>query len=273
MPNDVCKQNISGHVGFFEEAESMKKEGWRLLDLEYGDPYLNMAVEEAIARKVGERVAPCTIRFWRNRNTVVIGCFQSVKMEVNLKACRDIGAVIVRRFTGGGAVYHDLGNLNYALSLPRNNRPMWSDFFGAFSLSVIEALETLGLCARLKSMNTIQVNRRKIAGAAGCMRWGTIFCHGSMLVETNIEVLQRVLNVRRGTNRCRYVRSIPRRVTSLRRELRRRILIEEVKAALTKGFEKICSTNLIEGRFTEEEKRLAAKLYSKYSTNDWNFKM
>jgi len=93
-------------------------ETWRLLDVEYrDDPFMNMSVEEAIPREVGEGKAPNTVRFWHNSNTIVLGCFQSATLEVNFDACKETGTTVVRRFTGGGAVYHDAGNLNYAVSL------------------------------------------------------------------------------------------------------------------------------------------------------------
>src|SRR5436309_15265111 len=82
---------------------------------------MNLAVEEAIPRMVGEGKSPSTVRFWHNSNTIVIGCFQSAKLEVNMQACKETGTEIVRRFTGGGAVYYDSGNLNYAISLPKGH--------------------------------------------------------------------------------------------------------------------------------------------------------
>src|SRR5256885_2711764 len=102
-------------------------ETWRLVDLEYrDDPFMNMSVEEAIPRAVGEGKAPNTVRFWHNSNTIVLGCFQSALLEVNFDACKETGTTVVRRFTGGGAVYHDAGNLNYAISL-RKGHPLVPD--------------------------------------------------------------------------------------------------------------------------------------------------
>src|SRR5438876_12113124 len=95
-------------------------ETWRLVDLEYrDDPFMNMSVEEAIPRAVGESKAPNTVRFWHNSNTIVLGCFQSAPLEVNFDACKETGTTVGRRFTGGGAVYHDAGTMNYAISLKR----------------------------------------------------------------------------------------------------------------------------------------------------------
>src|SRR3989449_11066818 len=84
---------------------------------------MNLAVEEAIPRVVGEGKAPSTVRFWHNSNTIVIGCFQSAKLEVNMEACKETGTEIVRRFTGGGAGCYDRGELDYSRFLPER-RPL-----------------------------------------------------------------------------------------------------------------------------------------------------
>src|SRR3989449_6253460 len=98
-------------------------ETWRLVDQEYRDnPSMNLAVEEAIPRMVGEGKAPSTVRFWHNSNTIVIGCFQSAKLEVNMDACKETGTEIVRRFTGGGAGYHDSGDFKYGILLRKSHR-------------------------------------------------------------------------------------------------------------------------------------------------------
>src|SRR5438132_13995811 len=98
-------------------------ETWRLIDLEYRDnPFMNLAMEEAIPRVVGEGKAPSTVRFWHNSNTIVIGCFQSAKLEVNMEACKETGTEIVRRFTGGSAVHPESGYLNDAIALREGHR-------------------------------------------------------------------------------------------------------------------------------------------------------
>jgi len=253
----------------------MKGQKWRLLDLEYEDPYMNLAVEEAIPRKVGERVAPNTIRFWRNKNVVVIGHFQQVALEVNFEACKKYGTKIVRRFTGGGAVYHDQGNLNYAISLTKDHPLVHDDFsinFRNFLLGIIEGVKILGLNADFKPINKIQVNGRKISGAAGCLKWGTLFFHGSILVSSNLSVLSKVLNASRDDFVGCYVRSVRDRVTTIQNELGTNVSIEEVKKALKIGLEKSYGVKVVEGRLREEERGLAEELYHrKYSTEKWNF--
>ncbi|MEM3571714.1 MAG: hypothetical protein QW589_07300 [Candidatus Bathyarchaeia archaeon] len=95
----------------------MKELRLRLLEIEYSDPYMNLALEEAIFRKLFNGESQATLRFWRNFSAVVIGRFQCISLEVNEEACKRYGIQIVRRITGGGAVYHDEGNLNYSIFL------------------------------------------------------------------------------------------------------------------------------------------------------------
>src|SRR5260370_42684265 len=99
-------------------------ETWRLIDLEYRDnPFMNLAVEEAIPRVVGEGKSPSTVRFWHNSNTIVIGCFQSARLEVNIEACKETKTEIVRRFTGGGRRYTAERDLYKVLHCRGGERP------------------------------------------------------------------------------------------------------------------------------------------------------
>lgn len=252
-----------------------KEDIWRLLDLEYDNPYMNLSVEEAIPRKVGEGVAPNTIRLWRNPNTVVIGYFQSAMLEVNFEACKKFGTNVVRRFTGGGAVYHDYGNLNYAISLHRNHSLVRSDIletFKALASGVIKGLNTLGISVRHEPINSLQVNGWKIGGAAGSIKWEALFYHGSILVNSNLNLLSKVLNTSEEKRESKYVHSVRKNVSTLSIELQRDVSILEVKEALTKGFEKTFAIKLVKGELTDEEKDLTQKLFEeKYSTDEWNF--
>src|SRR6059036_4179579 len=137
-------------------------ETWRLVDHEYRDnPSMNLAVEEAIPRMVGEGAAPSTVRFWHNSNTIVLGCFQSAQLEVNFDACKQTGTQVVRRFTGGGAVYHDAGNLNYAISLREGHPVIPKDdnlqlVFRRLSEGTVKGLRDLGVSAEFEPINDIQ---------------------------------------------------------------------------------------------------------------------
>ncbi len=253
-----------------------EEEVWRLLDLEYESAFRNLAVEEAIPTSVGKGTVPNTIRFWRNTNAVVIGCFQSVALEANPEACKLHGTTIVRRFTGGGAVYHDHGNLNYSIALQQNHCLVTNDLsetFRTLSLAVAAGLESLGARVEYESPNTLQINGRKIAGAAGAIRKGFVFFHGSILVDTDLGVLSEVLSPASQFSPKRYVRSVRRDVSNLSIEIARRLTIQEVKYALRRGFEKAFTLKLTDGSLTEEEKLVSDTLLEeKYSQETWNFK-
>jgi lipoate-protein ligase A len=251
-------------------------EAWRLVDVEYRDnPFMNLAVEEAIPRVVGEGKAPSTVRFWHNSNTIVIGCFQSAKLEVNMEACKKTGTEIVRRFTGGGAVYHDSGNLNYAISL-RKGHPLvpnqdLQSVFQKLSKGTIEGLRKLGVKAEFQPVNDIQVEGKKVSGAAGSIRWNSVFHHGCILVNSDLSILGRVLNVPRVKLEDRHVASVRKRVTTVRDELGRDISTSEVRDAVVDGIESCYGVRVMPGDLTKEEKGLAEELYqTKYSRLEWN---
>jgi len=251
-------------------------ETWRLVDVEYrDDPYMNMSVEEAIPRAVGEGKAPNTVRFWHNSNTIVLGCFQSATLEVNFDACKETGTTVVRRFTGGGAVYHDAGNLNYAISLKRGH-PLVPDtdlqlVFKKLSEGAVEGLRSLGVNARFQPINDIQVEGKKVSGAAGSIRWGSVFHHGCILVASDLAILGRVLNVPRVKLADRHVASVQKRVTTVRDELGKNVTTKDVRGGIVRGIENLYGVRLEEGALTESELSTAKELYdTKYSKSAWN---
>ena len=233
-------------------------EEWRLVDLEYrDDPFMNMSVEEAIPRAVGEGRAPNTVRFWHNSNTIVLGCFQSAELEVNFETCKETGTQVVRRFTGGGAVYHDAGNLNYAISLKKGH-PLVPDsdlqlVFRRLSEGAVEGLRSLGVDAEFQPINDIQVAGRKVSGAAGSVRWGTVFHHGCILGASDLAILGKVLNVPSVKLAERHVASVQKRVTTVRDELQKNVTTREVRDAIVRGIESSYSVRLVEGELTKSE--------------------
>src|SRR6266516_1464737 len=251
-------------------------EEWRLIDLEYrDDPFMNMSVEEAIPRAVGEGRAPNTVRFWHNSNTIVLGCFQSAELEVNFEACNQTGTQVVRRFTGGGAVYHDAGNLNYAVSLKKDH-PLVPDselqqVFRRLSEGAVEGLRSLGVDAEFQPINDIQVAGKKVSGAAGSVRWGTVFHHGCILVASDLAILGRVLNVPTDMLADGHVVCVQKRVTTVRDELQKAVTTRDVKDAIVQGVEHSYNVRLVEGQLSKSELSLAKELYdTKYNSSQWN---
>jgi lipoate-protein ligase A len=251
---------------------------WRLLEAEYNDPYLNMALEEAVPTMVGRGVAPETVRLWRNIRAVAIGRFQRVESEVDLEACHRRGVDIVRRFTGGGAVYQDHGNLNYAISLRGDNPLLQGDIlqdFQSLSRGVISGLRRLGLKAEYGRNNLIHIDGLKISGIAGSSSDESFFQHGTLLVSTDLGILSEVLgDTGHVTTGRQGVQSVRSPVTSLRNALGSEISLDAVRKALLEGFEEALQVNLVSNRLLREEEEMARRLYeTKYSKREWNLQL
>jgi lipoate-protein ligase A len=239
-------------------------EDWRILDLEYPDPYLNMAIEESILLVANEGLAPNTIRLWRNPRSVVIGRFQNVADEVDLKVCAKHGIKVVRRFTGGGTVYHDYGNLNWTVIVKKDSSlypKMLLEIYKAMSNAVIEGLKSLKVHTRFKPPNIIEIGSKKISGLAAYVKRNAALCHGTLLVHADLNVLSKVLLRPRAT------------VTTLQNELRERISISLAKEAIFCGFNELYGIEANPEKLNKYEKRIAETLYQeKYKRDEWNFK-
>jgi lipoate-protein ligase A len=250
---------------------------WRLLDFEYTNAADNLALEEAIARQVGEGKSPPTLRLWRNRNAAVIGENQSAKAELRLDACRELGVEVVRRFTGGGAVYHDLGNLNYSIctrKLSSSSLEIGQTVFRQGLDCAVACLGILGLESSRVPINTIVVRGRKISGGAGAIRWGAVFYHCSILVSTDLEMVWKILRWEQPPLPRPLVQSTRLSVTSLKTELGRGIPIDQVKEALREAFARTFRTELVPGLATEQEVDMIPVLIKeKYGAKEWNLKM
>jgi lipoate-protein ligase A len=242
-------------------------EAWRLLNSEFADPYMNIAVEEAILIAVNEKLSPNTIRFWRNLNSVVVGRNQSIKNTVNFDACKKLGVTIVRRFTGGGTVYQDHGNLNWSIFLYRSSPispTIISDVFKIFGKAVVKGLEILGINANFQPPNLIQFNGKKISGLAAYAKPNAILCHGTLLISTNLDTLSEVLPL--------HKKSLTK-VTCLQRELKQHLPISLVKTAILQGLRESYGIKAKLGTLSEIEIEKAKVLYKeKYGGSEWNFK-
>ena len=237
------------------------------------DPYANLAYEEAIARLRGAGLIDDTLRIWRNENAVVIGYFQYADKEVRIEEAERIGAKIVRRFTGGGAVYHDLGNYNYAIAVKPERRPtdVVEYLYGWLIQGALRALELLGVKPRLENINDVVVGNRKVSGTAATIRWDSFFLHGSLLVDTDLSTLSRVLKVPAEKLKDKRISSVKYRVTRLSDILGEKIRPAEIIDAFVRGYEELLGAEAV---FTQPERvelRVAGVLRKRYVTREWNF--
>ena len=161
----------------------------KYLRLTTTDPYYNLALEEYLFSNTREDV----FMLWQNSPTVVIGKNQNAYAEVDLKYAESNGIKIARRITGGGAVYHDLGNVNY--SYISSTDKVASLDFETPSRAIIAALADMGLSATLGGRNDILIGNKKISGNAQYTSNGRILHHGTLLFDTDTKLMERVLRV------------------------------------------------------------------------------
>lgn len=240
------------------------------------DAYYNLAVEEAIPRALSLGYGKPTIRFFRNENAVIIGYFQYAEREVNLREAELLKVQVVRRFTGGGAVYHDLGNLNYAISLPFTKIIPTDivEYYRFFLKPIVNALKSLGATnASLGGLNDLNIETRKVGGTAASRKWGVAFFHGTLLINTNLGTMARLLTPPLEKLKDKGVTRIRERVVNLS-EILGSIKIEEVVDAIVREFEKTFEAQIEwKDDLTEKELSLAEKLYAyKYTSKEWNYR-
>jgi lipoate-protein ligase A len=241
-------------------------EKWRLLCLKTSDPHLNMAIEEAVLIAVNEGKSPSTVRFWRNARSVVLGRSQNIADEINIKECERHGVRVVRRFTGGGAVYQDFSNLNWTFVISRNSKLFPENFSTLYKLTcmaVIEGLKDLYLNAEFKQPNSIWIGDKKVSGLAAYIKRNAALCHGTLLVNTDINMVSKVLL------RPRYP------VTNIRNELKDNgvVSIFTIERAILRGFQKLYKIQVKPKRLSKYESSISRSLYEeKYGKNFWNLK-
>ncbi len=219
------------------------------------DPWYNLSFDEYCLEQY-----PSDDRFfylWRNRPSVIVGLNQNVYAEVNLDYLDAQGICLVRRSTGGGAVYHDLQNLNYTL-VGRGVSPE----------PVVEALRRLGVPAELSGRNDIFVEGRKVSGYARRVWRDRELIHGTLMYDVDLDTLARALDVPGSKLAVKGVASVRSRVANLKEYLPGFASLDELQAAL----QEILADG--DGALPFGEADLAAVQTlrdTKYATWEWNY--
>ena len=197
------------------------------------NPYLNLAVETYLTDHQEEGVV--TMYLWKNQQTVVIGLNQNPFSECDVKRLNDEGGHLMRRRTGGGAVYHDLGNLNFSFIADKH------DYDVRKQQSVIqEALKSFGLESEISGRNDLTCQGRKFSGNAFFNGTVNNLHHGTILIKTDSEMMQRYLTVDPGKLQKHGVQSVRSRIVNLS-ELAD-ITSENIVTPLIQSFEKVYQT-------------------------------
>ncbi len=232
----------------------------------------SMAIDEALLMLNSEGKSPNTVRFWRwLPSSVSLGCFQSLEREVDLEVAQRRGVHIVRRITGGGAVFHDHdGELTYSVVCRQSDVPL--DIVESYKLicgGLVAGFRRLGIKAEFKPVNDVQVNGRKISGSAQTRRWGSVLQHGTILISPDVRLMFELLRVSPEKISDKFIASAFERVTTLEREMGRKPEIAEVRQAMSAGFEEALEARLSEDKFESAVLALAGELRTEYLSNEW----
>ncbi len=274
------------------------------------DPYFNLALEEFFLTRpnadessgdapnspsFNELTVEPILLLWQNAPTVVVGGRQNTLEEINLAFIEERKINVIRRTTGGGAVYHDLGNLNYSFIVPDATRlasptsnalpvgnlhaahqpqvPTLTDSFRLLSQPVVDTLRSWNLPAELSGRNDITIDGRKVSGSAQARKNGKTLHHGTLLFNSNLDDVAAALNVDPEKFRSKAVASVRSRVANIAEFLPRNErdgLIERFKADLLSRLQK--TQNIVKKEITESELAQIRKLRDeKYATWEWNF--
>jgi lipoate-protein ligase A len=245
---------------------------WELIPGVPEAPPMNLALDEVLTKSVGRGERRPTLRFWGwNAPCVVLGRFQSVRNEVQIDHAREDGIQLVRRISGGGAMFIEPPlAITYSIHVPPAfveglSFPQSYAFFDSW---VIEALRELGIDAWYAPLNDITSAGGKIGGAAQARRFGGVLHHTTMAYDMNIPAMMRTLRIGQEKLSDKGLRSADKRVGPLRQQtnLPRETIIERMSASFTRR------TNAAAGAITVDERTEAEELVaSKFATEAWTF--
>lgn len=231
------------------------------------NPKLNLALEEYILRNFSPETD--YLLFYINEPSIIIGRNQNTLEEINYDYVTEKGIHVVRRISGGGAVYHDLGNLNFSFITNHDLKSL--NNFKKFTAPVIKVLNELGLDAELKGRNDIEVDEKKISGTAQFSTGKRMVSHGTLLFDTDLGEVANALQVKMSKIQSKGHKSVRSRVANISEFLENPMTIAEFRQLLLDGlFEE--SEPFKTYHLTPEQWEEVHKLKEeKYDTWEWNY--
>ncbi len=196
------------------------------------DAEYNLAFEEFIFKNLPLDGDEEYVYLWQNDKAVIIGKNQNAWAEINENFLEESGTKLVRRITGGGAVYHDLGNLNF--SFITKDKGQGKIDFSTYYVPIVEALKKIGVPAELSGRNDITVDGKKVVGASQSIWKGRVLSNGCMLFDVQMENLAQALKVRPEKLKSKGVASVKARVTNIKPYLDSDVRVEDFKEVLLK---------------------------------------
>ncbi|HNP19278.1 MAG TPA: lipoate--protein ligase [Fulvivirga sp.] len=231
------------------------------------NPKLNLALEEYALRNFTSESD--FLLFYINEPSIIIGKNQNTLEEINHQYVEENNIHVVRRITGGGAVYHDFGNLNFSFITNHDSSSL--NNFKKFTQPVINALSTIGVEAELIGRNDILVNGKKISGTAQYSTGKRMISHGTLLYDTNLGEVANALQVKMSKIESKGHKSVRSRVANISEFIDSPLKIEEFRAHLLKGLYEEREPFETYHLSTDEWKAVNTLKEEKYDSWEWNY--
>jgi len=230
------------------------------------DPAYNLALEEYIFKNLPSEES--CFMLWQNDHTIVVGKHQNTIEEINLPYVKEHGITVVRRLSGGGSVYHDLGNINFTfisgtIHIGKLNMQI-------FCQPVVRVLESLGVKAQIHGRNDITINGKKFSGNSQYIKNDRVMHHGTLMFDSDLSVIEKALKVAADKIESKGIKSIRSRITNIRPHLAEDMGLDEFKDVLIKNI--IREEDLKEYSLSSSDILEIQKLKEqKYDTWEWNY--
>ncbi len=260
----IMKRGYSVNIQSFAEGRVSLNMKLKVYISSYYDVFYNLAQEDALIKMQLDK-NEIILFLWQNDPTVVIGRNQNIVAECNLRYLSENGIKVARRVSGGGAVYHDRGNLNYTFISPNNQYDKKK-----FMTVVIKAFNSCGLDATLSGRNDVLIQGKKISGVSYYVGERNSLMHGCILVNSDLAVLENVLTVSESKIKSKGIQSVRSRVSNVT-DFDDAVDVDIIRKALIEEFinEYDCYTECI---LSSEDINISEEVIEKFRDDNWIFR-